>query len=68
VSSVCPLIDNFTRKYYAAQPNSSTSLSSTSSSVFHDKILVTARTKLDADQKWLIEYLTVVGLKELDAG
>jgi len=60
--NVYPLIlfiDNSTQIDYAARPNSSTSLFSTSSVIW---LLTTARTQLDADQKIkkrLIEYLAV---------
>ena len=58
-SYVCPLIASLK---YTMNLNPT----STPSSVLLDKI--TARTKIDADHKWLIESLTVVCLKELDAG
>jgi len=67
-SYVCPLIDNFTQIYYAAQPNSSTRSFSTPSSIIRNKaFLTTVRTQLDIDQKRLIEYFAVACLKELHA-
>ena len=69
VSKLCMSFHPFHRQlHYAARPNWSRSSFPTPSSVIW--LLTTARTQLDINQKikkWLIEYLAVVRLKEVNA-